>query len=151
MDDVMKRAGWRPMPRGDGGETILRRWERRGQWQFVSNNYALPDILYRGDWIEWRGEDVWCRPIDPKTGDHAAWMWAEATGESLEPTAPGYHWQLRYGEWTPIKVTRCGREGDPRFGKLFVLDPDLNKWTRATNTAYRWGGPCLGMPPEGKP
>ena len=143
MDDEMTRAGWRPLP----AEPIKTKLESMGLcWQRLDDDSPCivdPRILY-AHWS--RLNDIFARPwrpIDPLTWTHAAWMWAELTGDDMTPTEPGWYWwrQSPLDTWQAAEVCLFS-DGVLRIDDEYKLEhgyiTDLS--------SGKWGGPCLGMP-----
>jgi len=147
MNEALQRAGYRPMPEGEAQEDeILSPWEAEGGlWQFVCPRYQLPDILYRGDWIEWRGHGAWCRPVNAVTGDYDPAGW----NEPIVPAEPGWWlWDADDGRRMifRIDIPSIGPQALFAWGPEPVEDYDLDLSAYVERFCVinggRWIGPC---------
>jgi len=156
MNDAMKRAGWRECPSDD----VRRKWEGMGgRWAISARYEHMPCIGYyskpevvgpnasESDGALMRG--LW-RPVHPDHGwDHATWMWATCTGESLVPTEPGWYW-WRLMDDHPWHAMRVGMHRNKLIARIdtgYFFDAMHIVGEEGVNNG-QWGGPVTGMPPE---
>lgn len=139
LTDQLRAAGWREYP----GDDVRRKGEEKElRWMVVGTGVDdLPRILRYGDIV---GSYMLWRPVD-RMGDHAPYLWAAVTGESLEPGErqwTAYWWNgfpgNRFG-WKPVMAQAV--DGDIEMGILGRQSVAL-----FSEVGGVWGGRCGGMP-----